>query len=167
VAYGTFDYSFAALVRDETGKEALNAGRPFPNAPARFGFGDVCPVDPYDMADAFHEKLWTPAGCNRLPLGLDYLIFDGAYRFGIEPCIFWLQLALRMEPTGVAGVWMGKLSDAEVDPAIDYFNGVIQRRMRTSADWNTHKYWLSNRHQRAVLRARKLASRPQVLENAA
>lgn len=166
MAYGTFDFSFAALLRDETGKEAENAGRANP-AVLVSQFGDSVALTDEELPDIYHKLLWTPAGCNRLPLGLDYLVFDGAYRFGIEPCIFWLQLALKMEPTGVAGPWQARIAVDMVDDCISYFNGVIQRRLRTSPEWNTHKYWLSNRHQRAILRARKLASRPAVVLDAA
>lgn len=161
MALGSFDYSYNALLRDETGKEAVNAGRVF---------GSMCSppsgLDDEELKDWYFQCLWTPAGCNRLPLGLDYLIFDGAYRFGIEPCVFWLQLALKMEPTGTPGLWQGRIADKEVDPVIEYFSQVIQRRLRCAPEWNSHKYWLSNRHQRAILRARKLAARPQVLNAA-
>lgn len=56
-----------------------------------------------EVADIYRTNYWNLAKCERLPAGIDYVVFDGAVNSGVSQSIKWLQRALGVNADGVVG----------------------------------------------------------------
>lgn len=56
------------------------------------------------QVEAIYRALyWTKAGCDELPAGVDFVVFDGAINSGVGQSIRWLQRSLTGYPGAVDG----------------------------------------------------------------
>ena len=53
--------------------------------------------------DIYLHDFWAPSGCEGLPIGLDFLVFDAAVNHGRSRSIKFLQGAIGAVPDGVLG----------------------------------------------------------------
>lgn len=60
-------------------------------------------LTPEDVAPLYEKKYWRIAGCDSLPSGLDYLVFDFAVNAGPGRAVKTLQTAVGATPDGVLG----------------------------------------------------------------
>ena len=60
-------------------------------------------LTPSDVAPMYRKKYWNIAGCDSLPAGLDYVVFDFAVNAGPGRALKTLQTAVGATPDGVLG----------------------------------------------------------------
>lgn len=51
----------------------------------------------------YRQQYWAAAGCDQLPAGVDFVVFDGAVNSGVSRSVRWLQAALGVKADGVIG----------------------------------------------------------------
>lgn len=56
-----------------------------------------------EVSDIYKTNYWNLAKCERLPDGIDYVVFDGAVNSGVSQSIKWLQRAVGVTADGVIG----------------------------------------------------------------
>lgn len=107
--------------------------------------------DVFLMADQERDAIyklqyWDAIQGDKLPVGVDYVLFDGAVNSGAGQSIKWLQRALGVKADGV----IGQMTLAAVDAHPDYdrlIGDIIERRFTFLAalkTWNTFgKGWTS------------------------
>ena len=60
-------------------------------------------LTPLMVKPFYKDKYWNAAGCEIMPKGVDYAVFDFAVNAGVRRCIKTLQKAVGAEPDGVLG----------------------------------------------------------------
>jgi lysozyme family protein len=79
---------------------------------------DVWTIEPAEVAQIYRTQYWDRCGCDELPAGLDFVVFDGAVNSGCTQSVKWLQRALGLAPVdGVAGQVTLAAAAAYPDPA--------------------------------------------------
>ena len=64
---------------------------------------DVKALTKADVAPIYREKYWWPAACDRLPPGVDYMVFDLAVNSGVSRAKRYLQEAAGVVADGKIG----------------------------------------------------------------
>ncbi len=64
---------------------------------------DIQALTEAQAADIYRRDYWDRAACGRLPPPLALLVFDAAVNNGVGQAVRWLQAALKVKQTGVAG----------------------------------------------------------------
>lgn len=64
---------------------------------------DVKALTPADAAKVYHERYWLPTACDKLPSGVDYIVFDTAVNMGVSRAAKYLQTAVAVRPDGAVG----------------------------------------------------------------
>lgn len=77
-------------------------------------------------ADIYRWRYWSPASCEGLPEGVDYMVFDLAVNSGVSRAVKFLQLTVGATPDGRAGPATFKAVSAM--PARDIIQGMSNRR---------------------------------------
>ena len=55
------------------------------------------------VAPIYRANYWNAAGCDRVPTGADYILFDTAVNMGVRRAVKYLQNAVGVEPDGGFG----------------------------------------------------------------
>lgn len=67
------------------------------------GYNDLKTLSDQQVAKFYWQVFWWPLGCESLPAGLDYALFDAAVMSGAGDAVKWLQDALRVPVDGKPG----------------------------------------------------------------
>lgn len=68
------------------------------------GYTGEMQLMPKETASAIYQRrYWVPAGCDRLPDGVDFQVFDAAVNSGVINAVKWLQQAVGSPADGVFG----------------------------------------------------------------
>jgi lysozyme family protein len=51
----------------------------------------------------YHERYWLPCGADRMPVGVDYAVYDAAVNSGVAQAIKWLQQSVGVKADGIIG----------------------------------------------------------------
>jgi lysozyme family protein len=88
---------------------------------------DVYLMAPAERDAIYRSQYWDAVQGDKLPAGVDFVVFDGAVNSGPKQSIKWLQRALGVRADGVLGaVTLGMLTNAtDYDQLID---AIIDRR---------------------------------------
>ena len=98
---------------------------------------DMKALTPEKVAPMYKMKYWNPSYCEKLPKGLDYVVFDFAVNAGTGRSVKTLQSAIGVVADGVIGPrtmaaingsnpkdLVHKFSDARTD----FYQGIVARR---------------------------------------
>lgn len=81
---------------------------------------DVFDMHPDERDEIYREQYWNAIKGDDLPVGLDYVVFDGAVNSGVSRSSKWLQQALGVEMDGIVGViTLAAAKTCDVDRTID------------------------------------------------
>jgi lysozyme family protein len=64
---------------------------------------DVEALTPWDVLPIYKARYWQAAGCDRLPVGLDLLVFDTAVDMGVDAAVEILQEVTGVRADGEPG----------------------------------------------------------------
>ena len=64
---------------------------------------EIKDLTPVMVKPLYKQNYWNPAGCEMLPSGLDYVVFDFAVNAGVKRSIKCLQKAVGTKADGVLG----------------------------------------------------------------
>jgi len=67
------------------------------------GVQEIKDLTPLMVKPFYKRKYWNPAGCETLPKGVDYAVFDFAVNSGVKRAIITLQKAIGADADGVLG----------------------------------------------------------------
>ena len=67
------------------------------------GVQEIKDLTPLMVKPFYKQKYWNPAGCETLPKGVDYVVFDFAVNAGVKRSIKCLQKAVGAEADGILG----------------------------------------------------------------
>ncbi len=71
--------------------------------------------------DAIYRNLyWSPIKGDKLPAGIDYIVFDGAVNSGISQAVKWVQRALGNAYNGAVDGVMGELTVKAIQAVNDH-----------------------------------------------
>lgn len=150
----TFDSAFTALIGNEGGysnNPADSGGETMWGITARVarshGYTGAMKDLPQDTAKHIaRDEYWTPAGCDHLPDGLAFQVFDAAYNSGIRKAVVWLQMAVGSTVDGVYGPETDQaVKSISESSAIARFNGYRLRFMASLNAWSTFGRGWANR----------------------
>ena len=80
-------------------------------------------LTPAIVAPMYEMKYWRPSYCEKLPRGLDLLVFSMAVNAGSGRSVKLLQEAIGVVPDGIIGPrTMAKIAEANVETIIDEFS---------------------------------------------
>lgn len=110
-----FNKSFALLMKSEGGfvqdphdsGGATNLGvtiatwKAYVNRPV--SVQEIKDLTPVMVKPLYKQNYWNPAGCDILPSGVDYVVFDFAVNAGVKRAIKCLQKAVGADADGVLG----------------------------------------------------------------
>lgn len=60
-------------------------------------------IEPGEVNNIYRADYWLNAACDRLPAGLDYMVFDTAVNMGVSRACKYLQTAAAVKPDGIIG----------------------------------------------------------------
>lgn len=84
----------------------------------------------------YRDSYWTPAGCGRLPVGLDYFVFDTAINSGVSRSVKLLQGVLGVRPDEIVGEQtMAAVRERDVVSLIASMAAERMAFMRRLSDW--------------------------------
>ena len=98
---------------------------------------DMRALTPEKVAPMYKMKYWNPSYCEKLPKGLDYVVFDFAVNAGTGRSVKTLQTAIGVVADGVIGPrTMGAINSANAkdliakfsDARTDFYQGIVARR---------------------------------------
>ena len=64
---------------------------------------EIKDLTPVMVKPLYKQNYWNPAGCDILPSGVDYVVFDFAVNAGVKRSIKCLQKAVGAEADGILG----------------------------------------------------------------
>lgn len=75
-----------------------------------------------DLSRVLHELFWHVAGCDKLPAGVDLVVFNMAMVSGPSRAIRLLQSAVGVKQDGIWGpISQGALENTDPEEVLDYF----------------------------------------------
>jgi len=98
---------------------------------------DIKALTPEKVAPMYKMKYWNPSYCEKLPKGLDYVVFDFAVNAGTGRSVKTLQSAIGVLADGVIGPrTMAAINDANPkelinkfsDARADFYQGIVARK---------------------------------------
>ena len=92
-----------------------------------------------ELQAIYKPQYWDAVQGDKLPKGLDYVVFDGAVNSGPKQSIKWLQKALGVAADGVIGVvTLQKITEhKDIDALIDRICDIRLQFLRALRTWNT------------------------------
>jgi lysozyme family protein len=137
-----FDQAFEILIGHEGGY--VN-NRKDPGGETKFGVSkraypsvDIANLT-LDQAKAIYRRdFWAPAGCDNLPEGVRFHVFDMAVNSGLRPAIKMLQRAAKVNDDGVLGpASLAAIRALDASTLIARFNGARLKFMTDLPTWDT------------------------------
>lgn len=150
----SFDNAFSASMGNEGGyskNPADPGGETMWGITARVarahGYTGAMKDLPQDTAKQIaRTEYWMPAGCDHLPDGLAFQVFDAAYNSGVRKSVVWLQMAVGATADGVYGPETDQaVKSINESSAIARFNGHRLRFMASLSTWSDFGRGWANR----------------------
>lgn len=136
----TFDECFALVIGHEGGY--VNDPKD-PGGETKFGISkrsyphvDIAGLHLDAAKEIYRRDYWSKAGCQHLPPGLNYAVFDAAVNVGVGRAVRWLQEAVGTVADGVIGTdTRQSIRDLrDVRAAVETINGMrLRHYMRLSS----------------------------------
>lgn len=129
----TFEEAFALVIGHEGGYVNDPAD---PGGETKFGVSkrayphiDIAGLTVDSVKPIYRRDYWDKAGCQYLPAGLNYAVFDAAVNVGVGRAVQWMQEAVGTVADGVIGTdTRQQIRDLrDVRPAIETVNGLRMR----------------------------------------
>lgn len=89
--------------RDPGGETNLGITRAVYEAWTHRPGADMRHLTPAQVAPIYRAQYWNAAGCDRVPAGVDYILFDTAVNMGVRRAVKYLQTAVHANPDGAFG----------------------------------------------------------------
>lgn len=106
---------------------------------------------------------WEPLRCDKLPVGVDYFVFDAGVVYGSEVANRWLHVALGLAPTWPLDYTAAKLAlESRPNELITSIEHYRRRYCKTHPRWQQYQEIWTNRTTRARLRALKMLAPAKV-----
>lgn len=102
---------------------------------------DLKSLTPEKAKTIYRALYWHPAGCDDLPAGLDYAVFDFAIHSGVDTAVAHLQDIIGTTPDGIFGA-NTRAAVSEIDDLPDVINKLMDSRlsrMKTLPNWPANK----------------------------
>jgi lysozyme family protein len=94
--------------------------------------GEMIKLTVADITPFYKALYWDASQCPRLPIGIDYLVFDSAVNMGVGRAVRLLQQSLGCVPDGVIGPnTMRAINAADVNILIDKFSAQKEQFYRS------------------------------------
>lgn len=93
---------------------------------------DVWDMSPSERDDIYRAQYWNEIKADDLPVGVDYVVFDGAVNSGPSQAVKWMQRALAPHYTGRIDGHVGQATLAALDQHPDHdllIAEIAERRM--------------------------------------
>jgi lysozyme family protein len=102
-------------------------------------FEEVKALTLEEASDIYREGYWEPAGCDSLPSGLDYAVFDFAINSGVARAVKCLQVTLKVKADGIVGpMTLQAISQRQTAPLIEAYIAERMRFLQTLRNWPNH-----------------------------
>ena len=86
----------------------------------------------------YHVAYWMPCGCQLLPDGVDYMMFDGAVNSGVSQSIKWLQSTIEARVDGKMGpLTLAAVSKSSPEYLINYTLTTRLNMLKSLRTWDT------------------------------
>lgn len=122
----------------EPGKGVLK-GSKYGISAASYPGEDIAGLTLERAREIYLRDYWTPAGCERVPHGIRFDLFDMAVNSGVKPAIKTLQKACGATPDGILGPKTIKAVEVLPDSrAVARFNGARLAYMADAPTWPAH-----------------------------
>jgi lysozyme family protein len=107
--------------------------------------GEMIKLTVADITPFYKALYWDAAQCSKLPIGIDYLVFDSAVNMGVGRAVRLLQQSLGCVPDGVIGPnTMRAINATDVNILIDKFSAQKEQFYRSLKTFIVFgKGWLS------------------------
>jgi len=150
---GNFDPSLKLVLKSESGfvvddggptnlGVTLNSWSNYLNRPVNEQ--EIKNLTPLMVKPFYKQKYWNASGCDILPKGVDYAVFDFSVNAGVKRSIRCLQKAVGAEPDGVLGsITQALIRNSKPMDVLDHFT---DERIAYYKSLNNPKYekgWLS------------------------
>lgn len=98
---------------------------------------DMRALTPEKVGKLYKQRYWDRVQADKLPKGVDYVVFDFAVNAGVGRAVKMLQSAVGSNPDGVIGprtlasvnaMGAKELVNKYSDERIDFYNGIVARR---------------------------------------
>ncbi len=127
--------------------------------PKKDAWGLVKGMSEDECAEIYRKFYWEPIGCDELPVGIDYFIFDSCLLSGNGSGTVWLQRAVGTEADGKIGP-KTIAATLKCNPTVLLAELVERRRryLKSLKLWRTYSRGWTNRVNKAQKRAQKMIS---------
>ena len=90
--------------------------------------------------EIFRENYWDPAQCSRVPVGLDYALFDFAINSGVSRAVKELQKVLGVTADGIVGLQtLNAIDHTDLPSLIERYCAARLAFMKRLKTWPTFK----------------------------
>jgi lysozyme family protein len=98
---------------------------------------DMRALTPEKVGKLYKQRYWDRIQADKLPKGVDYVVFDFAVNAGVGRAVKMLQSAVGSNPDGVVGprtlesvnaMGAKELVNKYSDERVDFYNGIVARR---------------------------------------
>lgn len=153
-----FDQSFEALIGHEGGY--VNDPRD-PGGETKFGISkrsypreDIKNMTLVRAREIYARDYWGPAGCDALPDGIKFDVFDMAVNSGVKTAIKTVQLAVGSTPDGALGpLTLQAIQSMQPARLVARFNGQRLKFMASLSTWATFSRGWANRIAENLMKA--------------
>ena len=151
-----FNPSFALLLKSEGGfvqdpydsGGATNLGvtiatwKAYVNRPV--SVQEIKDLTPVMVKPLYNQNYWNPAGCDILPKGVDYAVFDFGVNAGVKRSIRCLQKAVGADPDGVLGsITQALIRNSKPMDILDHFTDERIAYYKSLNNPHFEKGWIS------------------------
>ena len=153
-----FDQAFETLIGHEGGY--VNDPRD-PGGETKYGISkraypgeDIAGMTLERARELYRRDYWSPAGCDAVPDGVKFDLFDMAVNSGVKTAIRTLQRAVGTEPDGVLGpVTLQAIQSMHAARLVARFNGHRLQFMSSLPTWPAFGRGWANRIAKNLMEA--------------
>lgn len=153
-----FDAAFERLIGHEGGY--VNDPRD-PGGETKYGISkraypgeDIAGMTLERARELYRRDYWSPAGCDAVPDGVKFDLFDMAVNSGVKTAIRTLQRAVGTEPDGVLGpVTLQAIQSMHAARLVARFNGHRLQFMSSLSTWPAFGRGWANRIAKNLIEA--------------